>query len=100
VRGYDYESISPKDADGKLTGAQYMTALSMEYNYQFLEHWRAAVFVDHGTATNDYRDDWKTGAGFGIRWITPLGALRFDVAFAVSEPDTPYKMHFTMGPEI
>ncbi|WP_257281574.1 MULTISPECIES: autotransporter assembly complex family protein [unclassified Endozoicomonas] len=100
VRGYDYESISPKDADGKLTGAQYMTALSMEYNYQFLEHWRAAVFVDHGTATNDYRDDWKTGAGFGIRWITPLGALRFDVAFAVSEPDTPYKLHFTMGPEI
>ncbi|WP_252178184.1 autotransporter assembly complex family protein [Endozoicomonas sp. 4G] len=100
VRGYDYESIAPKDADGKLMGAQYMTALSIEYNYQFLEHWRAAVFVDSGIATNDYRDDWKTGAGFGIRWITPLGALRVDLAFAVSEPGTPYKLHFSMGPEL
>ncbi|WP_153301477.1 autotransporter assembly complex protein TamA [Endozoicomonas arenosclerae] len=100
VRGYNYESIAPKDANGKLIGAQYMTALSVEYNYQFLEHWRAAVFVDSGTATNDYKDDWKTGAGFGIRWVTPLGALRVDLAFAVSEPGTPYKLHFSMGPEI
>ncbi|WP_422135685.1 MULTISPECIES: autotransporter assembly complex protein TamA [unclassified Endozoicomonas] len=100
VRGYDYESIAPKDDNDKLTGAKYMTALGVEYNYQFLEHWRAAVFVDYGTATNDYRDDWKTGAGFGIRWITPLGALRLDLAFAVSEPGTPYRLHFSMGPEI
>ena len=100
VRGYNYESIAPKDANGKLIGAQYMTALSVEYNYQFLDHWRAAVFVDSGTATNDYKDDWKTGAGFGIRWVTPLGALRVDLAFAVSEPGTPYKLHFSMGPEI
>ncbi|KEQ18210.1 hypothetical protein GZ78_11770 [Endozoicomonas numazuensis] len=100
VRGYNYESIAPKDASGKLIGAQYTTAISMEYNYQFLDHWRAALFVDSGTATNDYKDDWKTGAGFGIRWVTPLGALRVDLAFAVSEPGAPYKLHFSMGPEI
>ena len=100
VRGYNYESIAPKDANGKLIGAQYVIAVSAEYNYQFAQRWRVATFIDTGTATNDYKDDWKIGTGFGLRWITPLGALRVDLAFAVSEKGTPVKLHFTMGPEI
>lgn len=100
VRGYNFESISPKDKDGKLTGAKYMTAFSAEYNYEFIEKWRFALFVDSGTATNNYLDPWKIGTGFGIRWVTPLGPLKFDLALAVSEPDTPWRIHFTMGPDI
>lgn len=100
VRGYAYESISPKDKDSKLTGAKYLTAASAEYDYEFVEKWRLALFIDSGTATNNYQDPWKAGAGFGIRWVTPLGPLKFDLAFAVSEPDTPWRIHFTMGPDI
>ena len=100
VRGYNFESISPKDQDGKLTGAKYTTAVSAEYDYEFIEKWRLALFIDSGTATNNYRDSWKLGTGFGIRWVTPLGPLKFDLAFAVSEPDTPWRIHFTMGPDI
>ena len=100
VRGYNFESISPKDKDDKLTGAKYMTAVSAEYDYEFIEKWRLALFIDSGTATNNYLDPWKVGTGFGIRWVTPLGPLKFDLAFAVSEPDTPWRIHFTMGPDI
>ena len=100
VRGFGYESISPRDKDGKLTGARYMTTASIEYAYSFAEKWRLATFVDSGTATNDYQDKWKTGAGFGIRWVTPLGQLKLDLAFAVSEEKKPWRLHFTMGPEL
>lgn len=100
VRGYDYESIAPKDRKGKLIGARYMTALGTEYNYQFAEQWRAALFVDTGTATNNYKEPWKVGTGFGVRWITPLGPLKLDFAWGVSEPNPPFRIHFTMGPEL
>ncbi len=100
IRGYAYESISPRDKDNKLTGARYMTAASFEYAYSFAPKWRIATFVDSGTATNNYRDKWKTGTGFGIRWVSPLGQLKLDLAFAISEEDTPWRLHFTMGPEL
>ena len=100
VRGYDYETISPKDSAGKLIGAQYMTAVSAEYNYEFIEKWRIAVFIDSGIATNNYKEDWKIGSGVGIRWVSPLGPVKFDIAWAVSEPEKPWRFHFSMGPEI
>nr|WP_228550531.1 autotransporter assembly complex family protein [Endozoicomonas sp. OPT23] len=100
IRGYDFESIAPKNSAGKLVGGQYLTVFSTEYNYQFIKKWWAAAFIDHGTSTNDYSDSWKTGVGLGLRWVTPFGAVRADVAFAVSDKGSPWRLHFTMGPEL
>ncbi len=101
VRGYSYESISPKGSDGKLTGARYMSAVSGEYNYEFIDKWRVATFVDSGTATNDYSEKWKIGAGMGLRWVTPLGPLKVDLAFPINDKDkTHWRLHFSMGPDI
>lgn len=100
VRGYSYQSITPLDENGDRLGAKYSTALSLEYDYRFAPKWRVATFVDAGTATNDYQDDWKIGTGLGLRWLTPVGPVRLDVAFAVSEEDTPWRLHFTLGPEL
>lgn len=100
VRGFSYESISPRDASGQLTGAQYMSAVSAEYNYEFTHNWRLAAFIDSGSATNDYKDHWKTGTGVGIRWVTPLGPLKLDLAFAISEEGSPWRIHFSMGPDL
>ena len=100
VRGYDYDSISPKNQNGKLTGGIYLSAISLEYAYRLVGKWWLAVFTDTGTVTNDYDEPWKVGSGFGIRWITPLGPLRLDLAFAVSEPGSPWRLHFSIGPEL
>ena len=59
MRGFGYESISPLDSSGKLSGALNVSAGSLEYNYQVAPKWRIATFVDAGTATNDYTDPWK-----------------------------------------
>ena len=37
------------------------------------------------------------GAGAGLRWISPVGPVRVDVASAVSEPGRPLRLHITLG---
>lgn len=100
IRGYSYESISPRDKNGKLTGGRYITTSSFQYAYPILPKWRLAAFIDAGTATNNYKDPWKVGVGFGIHWLTPVGPLKVDLAFAVSEDGSPWQVHFIMGPEL
>ncbi|WP_224214249.1 autotransporter assembly complex protein TamA [Vibrio metschnikovii] len=100
LRGYSYQSISPRDASGSLTGAKYMATSSLEYQYRIGGNWWAALFVDYGDAFND-TPDWKTGTGFGLRWVSPVGPLRLDFAWGLdSEPGDQFKLHFTLGPEL
>lgn len=100
VRGFSYQSITPVDDNGDRLGAKYATALSLEYDYKVAEKWRLATFVDTGTATNDYTESWKVGTGLGVRWQTPVGPVRVDLAFGVSEEHVPMRIHFTLGPEL
>ena len=100
IRGFGYQTISPVDETGQLTGARYLSVGSLEYAHPVAEKWRLASFVDAGTATNDYRDPLKVGSGFGVRWISPLGPIRFDLAFGVSETKIPWRLHFGLGAEL
>ncbi len=100
IRGYDYESISPRDSSGALTGAKYLATSSLEYQYRIYGKWWGAIFYDYGDAFND-RPEWKRGVGFGLRWISPLGPLRLDFAWGLdSDPGDQFKIHFTLGPEL
>ena len=81
-------------------GGKYATALSLEYDYKIAEKWRLATFVDTGISTNDYSESWKVGTGVGARWLTPVGPVRIDLAFGVSEDHVPMRLHFTLGPEL
>lgn len=97
VRGYDYQSLAPTDAAGYVLGGRYMVTGSGEYDYLFLPHWRGALFVDAGNAFDSFGVPPKVGAGIGVRWLSPVGAIRLDFAFALSDPGTPFHFHFSMG---
>ncbi|PAR57333.1 hypothetical protein CGT92_10395 [Vibrio metoecus] len=100
LRGYGYESISPKDASGALTGAKYIATSSIEYQYRLTGNWWAAMFMDVGDAFND-NPDWKKGAGVGVRWVSPVGPIRLDFAWGLdANPGEEFKIHFTLGPEL
>jgi translocation and assembly module TamA len=74
---------------------------SAEYQYQFAENWRVAAFVDEGNAIDDLADPLATGVGLGIRWISPVGPLRLDVAKGLNpEFGGEWRIHFSMGPEL
>ncbi|RKF18149.1 outer membrane protein assembly factor [Alginatibacterium sediminis] len=100
IRGYGHKTISPLDESGQLLGASYLATSTIEYNYQFLDKWRAAIFVDAGTATNDFTDPISIGTGVGVRWITPVGPLRLDFAYGHQNPDSPWQIHFSIGPDL
>lgn len=101
VRGYGYETLSPDNDDGVAAGGRYLLAGSGEYQYRFLARWRLALFVDHGNAINDLSDPLATGVGLGVRWLSPAGPLRLDLARGLDrEFDGHWRIHFSMGPEL
>ncbi|WP_248805313.1 autotransporter assembly complex protein TamA [Pseudomonas sp. MWU13-2100] len=100
VRGYDYQSLSPKNAEGERTGGRYMVAGSLEYQYSIAEKWRVATFVDQGNSFNTLElPSLKTGVGIGVRWVSPVGPIRLDLAHALDDPGG-IRLHFSMGPEL
>lgn len=100
VRGYDYQSLSPKNSDGDRIGGRYLVAGSAEYQYSLTEKWRVATFIDQGNSFNTLElPSLKTGVGIGVRWVSPVGPLRLDVARALDD-DGGLRLHFSMGPEL
>ncbi|KIY41270.1 membrane protein [Pseudomonas sp. 10-1B] len=100
VRGYDYQTLSPKNSDGDRIGGRYLVAGSVEYQYSLSEKWRLATFVDQGNSFNNLElPSLKTGIGFGVRWVSPVGPLRLDLAKALDD-DGGIRLHFSMGPEL
>ncbi len=101
VRGYGYETLSPENENGVAVGGRFLMVGSVEYQYQFAQQWRGALFVDHGNAINDPLDPLATGAGVGLRWVSPVGPLRLDIAKGLDpEFGGGWRVHFSMGPEL
>lgn len=98
VRGYNYNSLSPRSPQGYLTGGQALAVGSVEYNYEVYKDLRLAVFSDIGGAYDkDFSTDTKIGVGIGLRYASPVGQLRVDLAKGVDDDDTPIKLHFFIG---
>jgi translocation and assembly module TamA len=100
IRGFDYQTLGPKNDDGQVIGGKYLTVGSIEYEYRFYQQWSAAVFTDFGNAYDNFSDDYMQSAGIGIRWRTPVGLIRIDFAFGVSENPTPFRLHINVGPDL
>ena len=99
VRGYAYKSLGPVNEEGELIGGKYLLVGSAEYDYNVFGDWFVAAFYDAGNAYNDSPDNIFSGAGVGIRWSSPVGMVRVDVANALSDDDRPWRLHITFGPD-
>ncbi|ADP10260.1 Uncharacterized protein ytfM precursor [Erwinia sp. Ejp617] len=102
IRGYKYKGISPRDDDGKLTGASKLATGSLEYQYNVTGKWWSAVFIDSGEAVNDIKQsNVKTGAGVGVRWQSPIGPVKLDIARAIGDEDKrDIQFYIGLGPEL
>jgi len=106
VRGWGYQELGPLDEAGNVIGGEDLLTGSIELEYRFLEEWKflkkwgAAVFYDTGNALNSFSGSLEEGAGVGLRWVSPIGPIRADAAWALTEPGTPIRFHLTVGPDL
>jgi translocation and assembly module TamA len=92
--------VAPKDDKEQLIGGTRLASVNLEYQYRVKGDWWLALFTDYGSAWNN-DPDWKQSVGAGVRWASPIGAVRLDVGMALdSEPKREFRLHFTLGPEL
>lgn len=103
IRGYAWREVGPRidGLDGRryALGAENVATGSIEYERYFTEQWGAAFFVDSGSAFND-TPDWHTGVGVGVRWRSPVGPVRLDIAHGLDEPDSAFQLHLSIGADL
>ena len=101
IRGYEWREVGPRvfdeDNDGFALGARHVITASAEYEHYFGDSpWGVGAFVDTGSAFDD-SPELRTGVGIGLRWKTPVGPLRLDIARGLDDPESPFTVHLNIG---
>lgn len=104
VRGYEYQSIGPRNVDKKPLGGGSLVEMSAESRLKITEEWGVVGFVDGGGVYEDVfhsaeGTDMRWGAGFGLRYYTVIGPVRFDVATPLNprEDDDDVQFYISIG---
>lgn len=89
VRGQDYQSLGVTALPGGVrSGGQHFLGLQAELRTRVTEKIGLVAFYDWGyVAAEDWGDGFDgthSGAGLGLRYQTPIGPIRLDVAVPVS----------------
>ncbi|MBI1424986.1 MAG: BamA/TamA family outer membrane protein [Gammaproteobacteria bacterium] len=100
VRGYGYNELGPKDSFGYVVGGKHLIVGSVEYEHRIAGNWSGAVFYDVGNAVNSMSDPLMKGAGFGVRWNSPVGPVRFDFAWGLDKETDRFRLHVVIGPDL
>lgn len=99
LRGYGYQDLGPTNVSGKVVGGRYLLTGSAEYEYALNDRWGVAGFVDAGNAYSNDQFEPEVGVGFGLRWNSPVGLVRLDIAFPVDDFAAP-RPHLVIGPDL
>lgn len=90
VRGQPYESLGVEVLQpGPIkTGGLSVANLTAELRYELRPRIGLAVFADAGQVWEEGHfggaSDWHAGAGVGVRYLTPIGPIRVDLAGPVA----------------
>ncbi len=103
VRGYRRESLGPQESvDGGLRalGGEALLVLNQELRFPIGGAFEGVVLFDTGnvwSSRGELFDDVLSSAGFGIRFRSPVGLLRFDVAFPLDRRSGDDAQRFYLG---
>ncbi|HJS56517.1 MAG TPA: translocation/assembly module TamB domain-containing protein, partial [Vicinamibacteria bacterium] len=103
LRGFASDSLGPRDPFGEPAGGEAVLILNQELRYRPRRNaWGFAVFWDFGNVFEQVEDlslDLRHDVGAGLRWASPVGMLRFDLAFPLDrQPDEDrYRFTFSLG---
>jgi len=91
VRGYGFQLVGPLDANDEPIGGTSLLAGSVELRSMVTESIGLVAFVDAGNVYEeslpDFDEGLRVGAGVGLRYYTPVGPLRLDLAVPLDKRD-------------
>jgi outer membrane protein assembly complex protein YaeT len=107
VRGYKLDYLGPRNASGDPVGGETVMEFSLEGRFPMPIYPKigGVVFVDAGNVYPRIHNldlgQLKYSPGFGLRYLSPIGAIGVDIAFPTNrinyQQDSPYQVHFTVG---
>ncbi|TKB46794.1 outer membrane protein assembly factor [Ferrimonas sediminicola] len=108
IRGFSYQSLGPTveviDDEGNsrdaVVGGRYLAVASFEYQYYLNDSWRLATFIDGGNAFSTDQFTAVYSVGVGLHWISPVGPIKLDVGYGISEDNPPWRIHITIGADL
>ncbi|MBV8678896.1 MAG: BamA/TamA family outer membrane protein, partial [Aquitalea sp.] len=98
VRGYDTNSLGPKDTNGDYMGGTRKAVANAEILFPFPgmkdnKSVRASVFLDAGTVWDSTftgstaSSELRYSTGFALTWLSPLGPMKFSYADPLRKKD-------------
>jgi outer membrane protein assembly complex protein YaeT len=105
VRGYPYQKLGPLAPDGNPIGGMELLEGSLEYRFPIRMPLEGALFSDFGNVAPEIGSfsfsDTRYTVGVGVRYLTIVGPLRFDVGYELNAPEhvsfAPYQFYFSIG---
>ena len=89
VRGFKYQGVGPLFPDGYPVGGTALDAATVEFRQRLFRSFGAALFVDAGQVASSsapFQGSLRIGTGAGVRYFTPIGPIRLDVAVPINKP--------------
>ena len=94
-RGEEFDMLGPKAPDGNPLGGQALFLLNLEAGFPLIPAMKdlsGVGFFDLGNVFAQVKDfrvaDLESAVGFGLRYKTPLGPVRFELAWKLGAPDS------------
>lgn len=104
IRGYEFQSVGPLDADNDPLGGRSLLEVSAELRIRATESIGLVPFVDGGTVYDspypDFEETFRWAAGLGVRYFTGFGPLRLDIAVPLDkrkDVDDDFQLYISFG---
>lgn len=100
LRGFGFQALGPLNRLDQVAGGRYLAVASFEYERHLRGDFGIAGFVDAGNAFDAGAFDLAAGVGVGLRWRSPVGLVRVDLAHPVAGNGDGMRLHLLIGPEL
>lgn len=103
VRGYAYQALGPRDEAGDPLGGRSFQEINLEARFKVTDSIGVVPFVDAGMVYESEFPRWGRdldwALGIGLRYFTPIGPVRFDVAFPLTHipDDRRFQLYISIG---